>query len=71
MPMVNPKEEPPFELRPRTLPRVRVEAGHVVVRLELKSLRDPSDVRDLEIILEGQYAATLGFELIENAKKLG
>jgi hypothetical protein len=69
--MINPKVESPFELRPRTTPRVRAEAGHVVVTLELKSLRDPLDIRDLEIVLEGRYAATSGFELIENAKKLG
>jgi hypothetical protein len=67
----NPKAEPPFELRPLTLPRVRAEAGHVVVRLELRSLRDVLDVRDMELVLEGKYAAALGFELIENAKKLG
>jgi hypothetical protein len=41
------------------------------VRLEFVSLRDPLDVRDIEIALSGQYASRLGFEMIENAKKLG
>jgi hypothetical protein len=69
--MASPTEPPPYELRPQTYPTVRAEAGHVVVRLELKSLRDPLDTLLLEIVLEGQYAATLGFSMIENAKKLG
>jgi hypothetical protein len=67
----NPKVEPLFGLQPQTVPRVRAEAGHVIVRLELVSLRDPLDVRDMEIALSDQYASKLGFELIENAKKLG
>ena len=69
--MTNPKEGPPYELRSRTFPTVRAEAGHVIVRLELVSLRDPLDVQDVQIHLTGEYAATLGFCLIENAKKLG
>jgi hypothetical protein len=59
------------ELKRQTLPRVRAEAGSVVVRLELASLRDPSDVLDIEVVLAADIAATLGFELLENAKKLG
>jgi hypothetical protein len=69
--MSNPKAKSLFELVPQTTPRVRAEAGHVVARFQLKNLRDPADVLDLEIILAGQYAAMLGFHLIENAKKLG
>jgi hypothetical protein len=68
--MINPIGEVPYGLKQGTTPRVRAEAGHVIVRLELASLRDRADVLDLEIVLEGQYAATLGFELIESAKKL-
>jgi len=59
------------ELKRRTLPRVRAEAGHVIVRLELASLRDPLDVLDIEVAFAADIAATLGFELIEHAKKLG
>ena len=69
--MINPTVEPLFGLRPRSRPRARAEAGHVIVRLELVSLRDPLDIRDIEIALSDQYASTLGFDLIENAKKLG
>jgi hypothetical protein len=69
--MPSPKVEPSFELRPLTTPRVRAEAGRVVVRLELASLRDPSDIRDIEIALSDQYAAILGHELILSAQKLG
>jgi hypothetical protein len=69
--MANPKVEPPVELRQPTTPRVRAEAGHVVVTLELRSLHDPADKRDLELVLEGQTAATLGFELISASQKLG
>jgi len=69
--MNKPSVEPRYELIPESTPRVRAEAGHVVVRLELASMRDPSDVRDMEIVLSTLYAAMLGFELMVNAKKLG
>jgi hypothetical protein len=68
--MTNPKEKPPFELMPQTTPRVRAEWGRVVVALELKSLQDPLDVRDMEIALSGQYAAALAVELIYSAQKV-
>jgi hypothetical protein len=68
--MPNPKDEQPFELAPQTTPRVRAEWGRVIVALELKSLSDPLDVRDIEIALSGQYAATLGAELISSAQKV-
>ena len=58
-------------LKKQTLPRVRAEAGAVVVRLELASLRDPLDVIDIEIALPPEIAEQLGWELIENTKKLG
>ena len=68
--MTNPKVPQRVELAPQTTPRVRVEAGHVMVTLELKSLRDPLDVLYTELVLEGGYAATLGAELISSAQKL-
>jgi hypothetical protein len=49
---------------------VRAEAGHVILRLELASLRDRLDVHLVEIVLEGQYAANLGFGMIEATKSL-
>lgn len=60
----------PYDLREGTFPTVRAEAGHVVLRLELASLRDRMDVQLVEIVLEGQYAANLAFEMIEATKKL-
>jgi hypothetical protein len=69
--MANPKAGSPFELVPQTTPKVRVEAGRVVVTLELMSLRDWADIHDIEVTLSGQYAAILGHELILNAQKLG
>jgi len=57
-------------LKKQTLPRVRAEAGHVVARLELASLRDPADVLDIEVVFAADIAATLGFELIESARKV-
>jgi hypothetical protein len=71
MAIIRTKVEPPFELIAQTSPRVSAEADHVVVWLEVKSLTDPSDHRNLKIALDSRSAATLGFELIENAKELG
>jgi len=68
--MTNPKAGSPFGLWQQTLPRVRAEAGHVIVRLELVSLRDRTDVFDIEIVLEPGVSAPLGFELIEATKKI-
>lgn len=65
-----PSAESPYELKPQTLPRMRAEAGHVVVRLELSSLRYPSEKLDIEVLLAADIAATLGFELLEKAKNL-
>jgi len=60
----------PYDLRQGTFPTVRAEAGHVILRLELASLRDRLDVHLVEIVLEGQYAASLGLGMIEATKKL-
>jgi hypothetical protein len=60
----------PFELKKQTLPRVRAEAGHVVVRLEVVSMRDPLDKMDFELVLAKDYAEQLGFELLSAAQKL-
>jgi hypothetical protein len=68
--MDNPKGETQVGLAPQTLPRVRAEAGHVVVRLELASLRDPLDVFDLELVLRPGIAGPLGLDLLDAAKKL-
>jgi hypothetical protein len=68
--MAAPAESSPYELKRNTTPRVRAEAGHVVVRLELVALRDPLDTLDLEIVLTGGYAQQLGFSLFEAAKNL-
>jgi hypothetical protein len=65
-----PSEKPPYGLKPQTTPRVRAEAGHVIVRLELVSLRDRTDVLDIEVLYAPEIAATLGFELIAGAQKL-
>jgi hypothetical protein len=69
--MISLKDTKQYGLQPQTTPRARAEGGHVIVRLELVSLYDPRNVQDIEIVLSGQYAATLGLELAENAKKLG
>jgi len=60
----------PYDQRQGTFPTVRAEAGHVVLKFELASLRDRRDVHLVEIVLEGQYAANLAFEMIEATKKL-
>jgi hypothetical protein len=41
------------ELKPQTIPRVRAENGCVRVRLELVALNDPSQVQDIELVLDG------------------
>jgi hypothetical protein len=56
-------------LKKQTLRRVRAEASAVTVRLELASLRDPSGVLDIEIVLAPEIAAQLGWELLESVKK--
>lgn len=68
--MSGPSEEATFGLRKSTRPEVRVEAGHVIVRLELASLRDPADEMVLSFAIERAFAEHLAFELLENAKKL-
>jgi hypothetical protein len=68
--MVDPTGQAPFGLKPQTTPRVRAEAGQIVVRIELVSLRDRLDVLDLEIVLSSDYGAQLGLSLLDAAKKL-
>jgi hypothetical protein len=60
--MANPKAHSQYQLHPQTLPRVRAEAGRVVVRLELVSLSDHNDRPDVEV-LEGGTASILGQEI--------
>jgi hypothetical protein len=69
--MSDPIETAPFGLKTKTVPRVRAEAGHVIVRLEIVSLRDSADMRDFELVLVREYAAMLGFELVDAARKIG
>lgn len=68
--MTNPKDHSPYELKPQTLPRVRVEWGYVFVRLELTSTSEPFDVLDIELKLPRHIASTLGEELVQAARKL-
>ena len=57
--MANLKAESPFGLQPRTTPRVRAEAGHVIVRLELVSLSNSLDEFDIELLLPKGTATAL------------
>lgn len=54
---------PVYDLTRSTLPRVRAEAGHAIVRFDLVNLRDPSDRLDIEVVLSPEIARTLAFEL--------
>jgi hypothetical protein len=54
-----------YGLTPRTTPRVRAEAGHVIVRLESASLRDRTDVLDIELVLPPEIAGPLGLDLLD------
>jgi hypothetical protein len=67
--MDGPKDGSRYELQKQTIPRVRAEAGHVILRLELVSLRDPLDKPYIDIALPPDYAGTLAFELLEATKK--
>ena len=69
--MTNPKDNSQYQIDPRTTPRVRAEARRVIVRLELISLVDHNDRRDVELVLEADIALTLGKELELAAKKIG
>jgi len=60
----------PNGLKLQKSPRVRVEYATVIVRLELESLHDPSQVQDIEIFLTAEYAEQIGLELMQAAKKL-
>jgi hypothetical protein len=68
--MANPEAGSPFGLQKQTLPRVRAEAGHVIVRLELVSLRDLLEVFDFELVLPPEIAGPLGLDLLDATKKL-
>ena len=69
--MASPRVELPFELRSRIAPKVSVEAGHIVVTLEVKGVRNPDDLRDLMVALERKSAEQLAFDLLSAARKLG
>lgn len=58
----------PFELAPCTFPRVRAEAGHVIVRLELVSMRDALDRFEVEVVLHKECAERTALDLFDAAK---
>ena len=68
--MVNPTEPKQVELKPQTAPRVRAEAGRVVVRFELASIADVGYIQDIELVLTPKNAAELGVELTTAAQTL-
>ncbi len=63
--MVGQKAQSRTELRLKKEPRVRAEAGHVVVRLELIAIRDSSQVQDIELVLEGKCAIQFATEMLD------
>jgi hypothetical protein len=69
--MINPKAALLFGLQPQKVPRVRVEAGHVIVRLELVSLRDQTDALEIELALPPEIAGPLGLDLVDATQRLG
>jgi hypothetical protein len=65
------RDASPFGPRPQTRPKVRAEAGHVVVMLELISLRDPTDVREIELVLPPEIAGPFGLDLVDATQRIG
>ena len=61
--MVNPANAQRVELKQQTVPRVRAEAGRVLVTLELASVADVGCPQDIELVLTPKNAAVLGAEL--------
>ena len=61
--MVNPANAQRVELKQQTAPRVRAEAGRVLVTLELASVADVGYPQDIELVLTPKNAAVLGAEL--------
>ena len=61
--MVNPANAQRVELKQQTVPRVRTEAGRVLVTLELASVADAGYAQDIELVLTPKNAAVLGAEL--------
>ena len=61
--MVNPANAQRVELKQQTVPRVRAEAGRVLVTLELASVADVGCPQDIELVLTPKNAAELGAEL--------
>jgi hypothetical protein len=68
--VVSQKAGSPVERRLQKDPRVRAEAGHVVVRLELVALRDSSQVQDIELVLQKKCATQLATEMLDVAVKI-
>ena len=68
--MSNPKDNLQYQIPPQTTPRVRAEAGRVIVRLELVSLVDRNERVDFELVLEANIASILGRELQRSAQKI-
>jgi hypothetical protein len=63
--MVSQKAESPIELRLQKDPRVRAEAGHIILRLELIAIRDSSQVQDIELVLERKCATQLATTMLD------
>ena len=61
--MVNPANAHRVELKQQTVPKVRTEAGRVLIRLELASVADVGYAQDIELVLTPKSAAVLGAEL--------
>ena len=61
--MVNPTNAQRVELKQQTVPKVRTEAGRVLIRLELASVADVGCPQDIELVLTPKNAAVLGAEL--------
>jgi hypothetical protein len=68
--MISPKAPKQYGLKERTLPRIRVEWGEIIVRLEVASRQDPDDVRDVEILFPPRLAIEIGEELMNAGQKL-
>jgi hypothetical protein len=61
--MVNRTNARQVEPKPQTVPSVRIEAGRVLVRLELASVANVGYIQDIELVLTPKNAAELGAEL--------
>lgn len=66
--MIRPKDGSTYQRATTRLPRVRAEAGRVVVTLDIISVADPLDRPSVELLLEADIAQTLAAELVRAAR---